>query len=123
MISKHQAEHYVWGAACDGWHLVKQSEISVIQESMPPGTQEVRHSHRRSRQFFFVLSGEATFEVDGRKETIGRHEGLEIPPGVTHQIFNASASSLEFLVISTPPSHGDRVETDDASLHSAGGSR
>ena len=32
------AEHYQWGNACDGWHLLKSETLSVIQEKMPAGT-------------------------------------------------------------------------------------
>jgi hypothetical protein len=39
------AEHYAWGAGCDGWHLVRAPALSVIQERMPPGAAEVRHRH------------------------------------------------------------------------------
>ena len=40
MINKETAEHYLWGNNCYGWHLVKQPELSVIHELMPPGTFE-----------------------------------------------------------------------------------
>jgi hypothetical protein len=35
-ISKHNAEHYIWGDNCDGWRLVKIPDLSVIHERMPP---------------------------------------------------------------------------------------
>lgn len=108
MISKESAQHYVWGQNCDGWHLVKTPELSVIHERMPPGTAEVRHLHANSRQFFFVLSGTATLEVGGRREVLRRHEGVEVPPRVPHQMVNESEGEVEFIVVSHPSSHGDR---------------
>ena len=112
MIDRSSAEHYLWGAGCDGWHLVKSQALSVISELMPPLTSEQRHRHLRSRQFFYVLSGEAVLEVDGAREIIRSHQGLEIPPGVPHQISNRTNDNLEFLVVSCPPSHGDRELAD-----------
>src|SRR4028119_141714 len=103
MIDKQHAEHYTWGTGCDGWHLVRDTGLSVIEERMPPHTAEVRHAHRRARQFFWVLGGVATFELGGRTEQIGEQQGIEVPPGVAHQIRNETAEPLEFLVISTPP--------------------
>jgi mannose-6-phosphate isomerase-like protein (cupin superfamily) len=35
-------------------------------------------------------------------------EGLQIEPGVAHQIANRSEENVEFLVVSQPHSHGDR---------------
>ncbi len=64
-ISTRTAEHYVWGEVCDGWHLEQAPELSVIEERMPPGASEQRHRHEVARQFFYVLAGELTMEVDG----------------------------------------------------------
>lgn len=83
--------------------------MSVIHERMPPGTAEVRHYHVKARQFFFVLSGTATLEFVGRREVLREHEGVEVPPGLPHQMLNESDREVEFIVVSQPPSHGDRV--------------
>jgi mannose-6-phosphate isomerase-like protein (cupin superfamily) len=109
LMSKETAEHYVWGMGCDGWHLVKTAELSVIYERMPTGTSEARHFHTRARQFFFVLTGTATLEIAGVRQVLRAHEGLEVPPKVPHQMFNESDQPIEFLVVSHPASHGDRL--------------
>lgn len=108
MISKDTARHYSWGQNCDGLHLVESDGPSVIRERMPVGTSEVRHFHHKSRQFFFVLSGEVTLEIAGTRDVLGQYEGAEVSPGVPHQIFNNSEAEVEFLVISQPSTHGDR---------------
>ncbi|KZE69427.1 cupin [Fictibacillus phosphorivorans] len=108
-ISTLNAEHYKWGDACDGWHLLKQDDLSIIHEKMPPQSAEVRHYHVFSRQFFFILNGELLIEKDGEEIQLGVHQGIEIPAGTSHQIRNESAHPAEFLVTSQPPAHGDRV--------------
>ena len=109
MISKENAEHYQWGQGCDGWHLVNTRGLSVIHERMPPGTTETRHYHHNSRQFFFVLAGSVTMEIGSEREVLAAGQGLEIPPGVQHRISNESDHDVEFLVVSQPHAHGDRV--------------
>jgi uncharacterized cupin superfamily protein len=112
-VSRNSAEHYVWGGAngrqCDGWHLVKTRELSVIEEVMPAGASEVRHSHVHARQFFFVLEGELVLELERREFILRQAEGLEIAPGQAHQALNRSRDQVRFLVVSQPASHGDRV--------------
>jgi quercetin dioxygenase-like cupin family protein len=110
MISIENAEHYTWGDGCDGWHLVRSAEVSVIQERMPPGTRETRHFHQKARQFFYVLEGELTMDLDGQAQVLVSGHGMEIAPGMAHQAINASAAEVLFLVTSVPPSHGDRVD-------------
>jgi mannose-6-phosphate isomerase-like protein (cupin superfamily) len=107
-VSITASEHYTWGDGCDGWHLVRSDGLSVIQERMPPGAQEVRHSHAKARQFFYVLAGRLHLEVGGTSHAIDAGVGLEIAPGTPHQVFNRGVQDAEFLVVSQPPSHGDR---------------
>ncbi len=102
------ARHYVWGEACDGWHLHEGEDLSVIEERVPPGAAEARHRHARARQFFYVLEGEATLELDGSIHVLGRGQGLHVPPGAAHQLRNDSRADARFLVVSSPRSHGDR---------------
>ena len=107
--STHTAEHYTWGSACNGWHLLRSPSLSVIQERMPPGTAEQRHWHERAQQVFFILAGGATFVVEGETVQLGPQESLHVPPGTPHRIANHGPADLHFLVISEPKAHGDRV--------------
>ncbi len=109
MISVESSSQYEWGNKCLGWHLVNSPELSVIQESMPKGTSEQKHCHSKSQQFFYILSGVATFDVEGKMEIIKEGEGIHILPGQIHCISNKTESDLRFLVVSQPHSHGDRV--------------
>ena len=112
ILSTDNAEHYTWGQNCDGWHLLKSDTLSVIQERMPPNTGEQLHYHHKAQQLFYILSGIATFEVDGVVETAGANHSIHIKPNTKHCIFNNGDVDLCFLVISEPKSHGDRVNLD-----------
>src|SRR5690242_790078 len=96
VVRRSDAGHYLWGDGCDGWHLVKHAQLSVIEERMPPGTAEVRHYHNTAQQFFYILSGEAVMEVEGEAVTLARGDGLHIPPGTPHRIRNVSDAPAEF---------------------------
>lgn len=102
------ARHYRWGGDCDGWHLLDLPELSVIQERVPPGGAETLHRHALARQFFYVLQGRASFELDGVALALAPGAGLHVPPGAAHRIRNEGAEDLHFLVVSSPHSHGDR---------------
>lgn len=107
-VSTDNASHYRWGEVCDGWHLLACDDLSVIEEHVPPGAAEIRHRHLRARQFFYVLEGTATLEIDGTIHRLHAGHGLHVAPGAAHQMLNISANDLRFLVVSAPKSHGDR---------------
>jgi mannose-6-phosphate isomerase-like protein (cupin superfamily) len=108
-VSTKNGKHYVWGENCDGWHLAATDSLSVIQERMPKGASEFRHLHNKAEQFFYILSGIATLEVAGVLHVVQPREGFHVSAGVAHTMRNDHETDLEFLVISTPPAHGDRV--------------
>jgi mannose-6-phosphate isomerase-like protein (cupin superfamily) len=107
-VHRANAEHYRWGDDCDGWHLVKDAQLSVIEEMMPPGAAEVRHYHKKTQQFFYVLAGEVLMEIEGETTLVSAGSGIRVLPGSRHQIRNPSSTPARFLVISQPPSHEDR---------------
>lgn len=79
------AEHYTWGGVCDGWHLLKDPALSVIQERVPTLAGETPHFHVRARQFFYVLSGTATMEFESGSVTFGAGQGPYVPPHTPHR--------------------------------------
>jgi mannose-6-phosphate isomerase-like protein (cupin superfamily) len=93
-MSAANARHYAWGEGCDGWHLHEGEDLSVIEE------------------FFYILAGEATLEIDGQTHRLLPGQGLHVPPGAAHQLRNEHAAELRMLVISAPRSHGDRKDID-----------
>ena len=109
VVSIDNAEHYVWGEICDGWHLLQRDDVSVIQERVPAGGSEVLHYHARARQFFYILEGEGVMSFDDRIVDLQKGQGIEIPPDVRHQFRNQSNSDVHFLVISVPSTRGDRI--------------
>jgi len=107
--NRKTAPHYIWAEVCDGWRLLDGADLSVIEERMPPGSQEVRHSHETANQLFYVLDGTLTLEVDGRVERLAAADALNVRPGLPHQARNDSPDrDVSFLVISAPTTKGDR---------------
>jgi mannose-6-phosphate isomerase-like protein (cupin superfamily) len=104
------ANHYSWGDGCDAWYLLESPEMTIVQERIPPGAAEKMHRHAQSRQFFYVLSGTATMIHNGENTMLQAHDGLEIAPGVAHQISNPGDTPLEIIVTSQPPSRADRID-------------
>lgn len=111
-ISTATAEHYTWGPNCDAWFFLKRDDIHIIQERMPPGAAEVMHYHRKSRQLFYVLSGELTMKLESATIQLPASQAISIEPNTPHLALNDSHTPVEFLVISCPPSHTDRINID-----------
>src|SRR5438874_2872844 len=109
-VSKHKPlSHYKWGKECDGWNLVDEASLSVKQERMSSYTSETTHYHQHVQQFFFILKGQAHFEIDDHIIKIKAGEGLHIEPGQHHRIINPANEDLEFILCSQPSNMNDRI--------------
>lgn len=111
-VSRARARHYQWGQGVDAWHLLNHADMSVIEELMPAGASDEAHWHTKARQFFYVLEGVLTLVLADLSVEVGAGEGLHIAPGQLHQARNAGDKPARFLIISSPHSHGDRVEAE-----------
>lgn len=103
-------QHYSWGEGCEGWSLLQQDSLSIKLEKMPAHTAERLHRHQLSQQYFYMLSGEAVFEVEGREQSVKSRQGLHITAGQKHRIINRTDYAIEFLLISEPAVGHDRIE-------------
>jgi len=112
LVSKSTAPHYTWASVCDGWRLADTPGLSVVEERVPPSSEEVRHYHNEARQFFYVLSGSAVLEMEGQEHGVPAGSGIEVAPGVQHKFLNRSEQDVVFLVISAPSTKKDRVDAE-----------
>jgi mannose-6-phosphate isomerase-like protein (cupin superfamily) len=79
---------------------------SLAEASLPAGSATERHYHKQSEEFYFVLEGEGTVEIDGETKPVAVGDAILIPPGAWHQI--KASSALRFLCCCAPPySHAD----------------
>lgn len=108
-VDRSSAAHYNWKEVCDGWHFVQRDHLSIIAEQMPPHTAEDMHYHNHAMQFFYLLSGKVVMKFADREETLCVGDGIEIQPLEAHQMTNPFEEDAQFLVVSSPKSHGDRV--------------
>jgi mannose-6-phosphate isomerase-like protein (cupin superfamily) len=105
----HPLQHYQWGNGCDGWNFVNEHPMQVKQERMPAGASEILHYHQQAQQFFFMLAGEASFEIEGSIIIVREQEGIHIKAGQKHRIFNHTESAIEFILSSQPSTENDRI--------------
>ncbi|WP_422370360.1 cupin domain-containing protein [Hoeflea sp.] len=76
--------------------------ISVVDSVSPAGSGPPRHIHHDADETFIVLSGDATFWLEGAECTRGPGETMFIPRGREHTFRVVSSTPCRHLVILTP---------------------
>lgn len=83
---------------------------SLAEASVPPGGATERHYHQLSEEFYFILEGTGTMEINGESREVRPGDGVLIPAGAWHQITAEPETDLplRFLCCCAPPySHDD----------------
>jgi len=79
---------------------------SLAEAAVPVGRPTERHYHKLSEEFYFILEGTGTMEIDGETRPVNPGDAILIPPGAWHQI--TATEPLRFLCCCAPPySHED----------------
>jgi len=73
---------------------------SLAEASLPGGYATERHYHKLSEEFYFILEGTGTMEIDGESRETGPGDAILIPAGAWHQI--TATSALRFLCCCAP---------------------
>ncbi len=102
-------EYYSWGENCKAWNLANLNGMIIKEEIMPPHTEEEYHAHEKADQFFYIISGVASFLINDKELKLVARECIQIPPLSFHQISNKENKDLQFLVISNPSTDNDRI--------------
>jgi quercetin dioxygenase-like cupin family protein len=76
--------------------------VAVFQLTAPPMSGPPLHRHSREDEWFYILEGEITFEVDG-KRSVARAGGSGFAPrGTVHAYQNFTNKTAKLLVMTTP---------------------
>jgi quercetin dioxygenase-like cupin family protein len=69
---------------------------------MPPLTGPPLHRHSREDEWFYILDGEITLEIDGKRTTLRTGDSAFAPRGTAHTVQNFDDVAAEILVLITP---------------------
>ncbi|MDF2118009.1 cupin domain-containing protein [Roseiarcaceae bacterium H3SJ34-1] len=78
---------------------------SMFDWTLPAGFSTGLHVHRVQEETFYVLEGECEWTVDGNKIQAKPGTYLFLPPGVPHNIANASDRPARVIMTVSPPGH------------------
>lgn len=74
---------------------------SLAEATLSIGGETERHWHKESEEFYFILEGAGTMEIDGETREVGVGDAILIPAGAWHQI--KATQALRFLCCCAPP--------------------
>ena len=83
---------------------------SMFDWTLPAGFSTGRHVHRVQEETFYVLEGECEWQVGDQLVHASPGTYVFIPPGVPHNIANASDKPARMIMTVSPPGHEQYFE-------------
>src|SRR5215211_3841061 len=74
---------------------------SLADARVPAGTATQRHYHRLTEEFYFILEGSGSMEIDQERREVKVGDCILIPAGSWHTI--SASEDLRFLCCCAPP--------------------
>ena len=87
----------------------RQFKISMLHESLPPGSSAPEVVHKRTKELIYVAEGSMIAFLNGRKFLFKKNDYFVVPAGMSHK-FEATSEGVEALSIFMPPFGGRKPD-------------
>ncbi len=83
-------------------YLTKGPNVDMGVVVITPGEEHPCHKHEKQEESFFVLEGECSVYVDGKKVVLKKGDYLICSPGEAHYFHNESDADFKAVFIKAP---------------------
>jgi mannose-6-phosphate isomerase len=108
-----ETDHRPWGYYTV---LADEADHKVKRICVYPGKRLSLQRHRRRREHWYLLSGEAVVTLDAREIPLRPGGAVDIPCGAAHRIGNTGETEVAFIEVQTGEYFGEddieRLEDD-----------
>ena len=77
-------------------------KYALLEAIVPPGGGPPPHVHSREEEGFYILEGEITFTIDGKKQMAKAGMFANMPVGTPHSFKNESGKPAKMLISVAP---------------------
>lgn len=107
LIQLSKGEGATFSAVGDVYRLLATGEqtggaYALCEARVLPGGGPPPHIHRREDESFFILEGEITFTLDGRKVVAQAGSFLQSPRNIPHSFRNEGSAPARMLILTVP---------------------
>ncbi len=91
----------------------KVKNVSLAEAVVKPGMTTLAHEHRATEEIYYFTSGSGRMKLGKKTFPVKTGDGVLIPPGTSHKLFNTGKKDLSLLCACAPPySHEDTFTSE-----------
>lgn len=70
---------------------------SLAEATVKRGKATAEHTHPETEEIYYILRGRGRMRIEGEERAVGPGDGIAIPAGKKHKIWNTGKGDLVFL--------------------------
>jgi len=83
---------------------------SLAEATVPVGGSTTEHYHPKTEEIYFIIKGYGKIKIKDELRNISVFDGIAIPPGTPHKLWNTGQEDLVLLCMCAPAyEHADTV--------------
>jgi mannose-6-phosphate isomerase-like protein (cupin superfamily) len=75
---------------------------SLAEATLSPGARTQAHRHPQTEEIYYILAGKGLMAIESEQREVSVGDGIAIPAGKRHQVWNVGAQNLVFLCCCVP---------------------
>ena len=118
IINRNEVTPFITKDRSEIGNILSPDNSSIERQSLAealllPGQATEEHRHPRTEEIYYVQSGRGRMRIEGEERDVRAFDGIAIPPGAPHKIWNTGDVPLTFLCCCVPPYSHDDTELDN----------
>ena len=88
-----------WTEVLGGAELKGRRVLFIHDDVLPPGVSIGVHTHDRGEEYYYILGGEGTMTLDGRRVAVAAGSVTAVFAGGSHGLENTGVRDLRVIVV------------------------
>lgn len=94
-------------------YLEKGPNMNFGLVQVLPGEEVSTHVHQVMEENFYILEGNVTMFIDGKKYVLAMGDYIHLEPGEVHKVCNYGNSNVKMIVTAAPFKENDKVMIEE----------
>ena len=107
VVNRNEVQPFITKDTAEVREILNPRNSSLQNQSLAEarvafGKATLEHYHSNSEEIYYILEGQGMMKIEEEIREIGSGDGIVIPPGKRHKIWNSGEGELVFLCCCSP---------------------
>ena len=102
VVNRNKVKPFITKDTSEVREILALRNQSLAEARVAPGKATIEHYHPKSEEIYYILEGMGQIKIEAETRGIGPGDGIAIPAGRKHKVWNTGTGELVFLCYCSP---------------------